>query len=275
MKQILSPAEQIMHSTIRIECRDNQNRLSTGTGFFFSFTFGEDKTVPVIVTNKHVVRGAVNGSFHINIDKLNHPHIPVIYETYSLSNFENQWLMHPEADVDLCVLPIAPLLNSEKHLFTAQIPEFLIPTEEDEIGFTAIEDIIMAGYPNGLWDSVNNAPIFRRGVTATHPSMNYNGKEEFMIDCACFPGSSGSPVLLWNVGMFSTRDGNAYVGNRIKLLGVLYAGPQHTVTGEIQVVNIPTTNVPISRSTIPNNLGYIIKAKKLLNFKGIIEKLLK
>jgi hypothetical protein len=273
MTQILSPAEQIMLSTVRIECKSNKGNISTGTGFFFNYQI-DDKKVPVIVTNKHVVEGANVGSFHISVDKLTNPQIPTNYETYSLSNFENQWYMHPEDDVDLCILPIAPLLNTEKHLLTSAIPETLVPTEEDEEGFTAIEDIIMVGYPNGLWDSFNNAPIVRRGVTATHPSNNYNGKEEFIIDCACFPGSSGSPVLLWNIGMYSTKDGNAYVGNRIRLLGVLYAGPQHTVTGDIEVVNIPTRNLPIARTTIPNNLGFIIKSKKILDFKSILRDIL-
>ncbi len=44
----------------------------------------------------------------------------------------------------------------------------------------------MIGYPNGIWDEANNMPIIRRGITATHPNFNYNGKPEFMIDAACF-----------------------------------------------------------------------------------------
>jgi len=54
----------------------------------------------------------------------------------------------------------------------------------------------MVGYPIGLWDEKNNYPIFRKGITATHPANDYNGKSEFMIDAACFPGSSGSPVYI-------------------------------------------------------------------------------
>jgi len=53
---------------------------------------------------------------------------------------------------------------------------------------SAIEDIIMIGYPDGIWDSINNQPIIRRGITATQPKNNFNGKQEFLIDAACFPG---------------------------------------------------------------------------------------
>lgn len=52
---------------------------------------------------------------------------------------------------------------------------------------SAIEDIIMIGYPDGIWDSINNQPIIRRGITATQPKNNFNGKQEFLIDAACSP----------------------------------------------------------------------------------------
>lgn len=54
----------------------------------------------------------------------------------------------------------------------------------------------------------------------------------------------------------------------MKLLGVLYAGPQHTAEGELEVVTVPTQQqrvVTISR--IPNNLGVVIKATKLEDFR--------
>ncbi|MBT2739938.1 MULTISPECIES: hypothetical protein [unclassified Bacillus (in: firmicutes)] len=54
------------------------------------------------------------------------------------------------------------------------------------------------------------------------------------------------------------------------LLGILYAGPQFTATGEIAVLNIPSSR-PISVSQIPMNLGYIIKSHKLLDFEEILE----
>ncbi|MCY1522101.1 hypothetical protein D9M68_569460 [compost metagenome] len=64
------------------------------------------------------------------------------------------------------------------------------------------------------------------------------------------------------------------MGSRVKLLGVLYAGPQHTATGSIQVVNIPTRQEPIAISRIPNNLGIIIKAKKILELETEVKKIL-
>ena len=54
----------------------------------------------------------------------------------------------------------------------------------------------------------------------------------------------------------------------IKLLGVLYAGPQHTVQGEVKIV--PIQQKAIAVSGIPNNLGMVIKAEQLLAFEGML-----
>lgn len=56
----MNAAEFVQHTTIRIET-EIPNGISTGTGFFLSLKNNkEDHThVPVIVTNKHVVKNAI------------------------------------------------------------------------------------------------------------------------------------------------------------------------------------------------------------------------
>jgi len=121
----------------------------------------------------------------------------------------------------------------------------------------------MIGYPNGLWDELHNLPIIRKGITATHPGLRLNGKPEFLIDAACFPGSSGSPVFLANIGGYISGRAHILGGNRIYLLGTLYTGPQHTTTGEIFAINVPTDTKSIVSGLIPNNLGYVIHSSEL------------
>jgi len=77
------------------------------------------------------------------------------------------------------------------------------------------------------------------------------------------------------LGNYANRQGGTVIGTRIALLGVLYAGPQFTVEGEIIVSPIPTQMKPVPVSRIPINLGIVIKAKQILEFKPIIEKMLK
>jgi len=94
-----------------------------------------------------------------------------------------------------------------------------------------------------------------------------------VIDAACFPGSSGSPVLLFDKGGYTDKKGNLNWGaSRLMLLGVLYAGPQLTVTGDIKIVTIPTLQQKaLAVSHIPNNLGYIIKSQTLLDFIPVLK----
>lgn len=269
----LSPSEQLAYTTVRIEC-DTPAGKSTGTGFYVAFCRKGDQFVPAIVTNKHVVAGSTTGRFHLHLSQ-NPDSVPTTHTGFEVPDFEKHWIGHPSADVDLCVMPIAPLLRfSEqqgKKLFYIPMDEQLLPTAGDLANLMAIEEVVMVGYPNGIWDHVNNMPVFRRGVTATHPNADYCGRKEFMIDAACFPGSSGSPVLLYNFGNYSDRKGNTIIGSRIKLLGVLYAGPQHTATGEIAIQTIPTVAKPVAISRIPNNLGIIIKAERLKDFEAILQ----
>jgi hypothetical protein len=271
----LLPAEQLAHSTVRIACRMADGSVSTGSGFFYAFVKKETSSVPAIVTNKHVVKGAVSAEFSLTLRGQDDGPVVGQHITIQLDQFESRWLPHPDPQVDLCVMPIAPLLSDAaavgKTFFFVSLEESLLPTEAELSDLSALEEILMIGYPNGIWDATNNMPILRRGITATHPNLDYEGRKEFMIDAACFPGSSGSPVFLFNASGWTDRKGNTMMGGvRAKLLGVLYAGPQHTATGEVRIVNVPTQQRAIALSTIPNNLGLVIKAARLREMDSLL-----
>ncbi len=270
----LSPSEEIMYTTVRIECQNQLGNVSTGTGFYFVFNI-KGQSVPLIFTNKHVVRGNEYAKFVIKLQSQDNQYIKDDKTSFHVGDFEKNCIMHPDENVDLCCLPIASIVNQmneqNRFLFYKSFVEQNIITPEERKELNAIEDVTMIGYPNGLWDFVNNHPIMRHGKTATHPSYNYNGKEEFLIDAACFPGSSGSPVVLFNQGSYTSKNGSFIVGTRIKLLGILYAGPQMVNEGKIKVVDIPTRQEAISVSYNMINLGYIINAEKILDFIPILE----
>ncbi len=271
----LSPAEQLAHSTVRIESKFADGSLGTGTGFFYSLNRKEDKHVPVIITNKHVINGADKVRFILTLQDCNGGPNLGVNQGFELDNLQTPsfWHPHTDASVDLCAMPIAPLISlaeqQGKKFFYVTFDKSLIPTLSEIDEMVGVEKITMVGYPNGLWDSVNNLPIFRQGVLASDYKRDWNGKKEFLIDAACFPGSSGSPVLLFETGGYQTKKGTFLGSSRIKLLGVLYAGPQHTVEGEIKIVLVPSQQKAISIAGIPNNLGVIIKSERLLDFESV------
>ncbi len=268
MPNSTSHSDQLAHCTVRIECETPQG-FSTGSGFFFECLDYGEQSVPVIVTNKHVVAGSINGWFHLTTKGSDGSPRSGAHVRIAVPSVESLWVGHPDPNVDLCVMPINPLIEHAKSLghevHFVSLVKSLIPDEGELRDLGALEDILMIGYPNGIWDSVNNQPIFRRGVSATDPKLDYLGKTEFLIDAACFPGSSGSPVFLYNDGTWTSRTmGRVIGGTRIKLLGLLYAGPQHRAEGEIRIVDSPLQQRPIAVSMIPNNLGSVIKSKRLL-----------
>lgn len=264
----LSISENLLYSTLRIECFDSNNLCSTGTGYLFKFKQDakNNSYIPVLITNKHVIKNSVIGRLTFTKSSTLGKPLDNEHQLVEFKDFENNWIMHPDENVDLCVLPMAPIFSQLKEnkidIFKIEFDMSLIPSEEELNNLTPLEEIIMIGYPNGIWDSFNNKPILRKGITATHPKFDYNGNKEFVIDAACFPGSSGSPVFLFNENGYTDKLGNTYLGaSRIYLLGTLYAGPQHTAQG--QIITVPTTQRPIALSNIPNNLGYVIKSHRI------------
>ncbi len=152
--------------------------------------------------------------------------------------------------------------------------EALIPTETELPKYGVFQEVKFIGYPIGIWDEKNNLPVARRGMTATDPAVDYNGRAEFLVDAAVFPGSSGSPVYIANEGM-NFFDGGLYAGSRIRFLGILYALYQYTSEGRIEIVTIPTAFDAKVKTQIPANLGLVIKAERLNAFKGVFEQLVK
>lgn len=267
---------QISYGTVRIETQDTNSR-SSGTGFFFHFNEDNGRYCPAIVTNRHVLEGQQTAFVNINTQGLNNPNDPDFgkHAQIRIDPLQRFVEYHPNPSIDLALIYAMPILQAVIDLnstpfYRCSGKDFIArPELIDDMSF--VEPILMVGYPNGLWDNVNNLPLIRQGITATPIKTDFVGRPEFVIDCACFPGSSGSPVYLNNSYMHHSRKRNSInMAPRHALLGILYAGPQHSAKGDIIVETIPTKTVPVSMTRLPNNLGYCLHARLLDDFEPII-----
>lgn len=162
MKNIeeLSISERVCFSTLRIEAVTPACYISTGTGFLFNFKVNDQEVIPCLITNNHVIEGSTYTSLVITCIQANgqEVHEKVRVDTVL-------WKRHPDPNTDLCLLTIQPVfrnLSSQgKTPFYIPLDEGLIPSSEQLNSLSAIEDIIMVGYPDGIWDQYNNQPIIR------------------------------------------------------------------------------------------------------------------
>ena len=275
----MSLGNQLAFCTVRIECTLQSGETSVGTGFFYHFCHTDKNVRPAIITNKHVVEGADTIRLYLTRmtdakERLDGNNEVIEFQNGSDPRFSI--FLHP-GGLDLAYINLSNfLLESEKlgkKYYFRPVASDAIPDKNFLKELSAIEELVMVGYPRGIFDSVNNMPVSRSGITATHPGINYEGRPEFIIDMACFPGSSGSPVFLFNLGGYTDNTGKYHLGvHRIYLLGVLYAGPQFNAYGEVKIVPIPTSSKVISETRIPMNLGYVINSRVIAEWENLIRK---
>ncbi|MCR8546203.1 serine protease [Salipiger sp. P9] len=243
----LTLAERLTLTTTRISAFQDGAQVGFGTGFFFNFKISDQQIIPAIITNKHVVNGCDQITVVCHTAKGSEPSGEFI--PCHLDARPGAILAHPDPDIDLCAIPFGPILNQAEAngtpLFYTGLGFDIVPQDDDWQYFDALEEVIMIGCPRGIFDEFNNLPITRRGNTASSLSKLYGGKQEFMVDMACFPGSSGSPIFVYDRnGYLDRKTNNYHIGaSRIQFVGVLYSGPLIASDGKIVLQQNPKIEV--------------------------------
>jgi hypothetical protein len=272
----LSPAQQLEHVAVLLRAEDSQERQFSGTGFFYNFFRSGDQAVTAVVTNRHVVDGMAKIQMRWTRKRLSNEPDYGSFVDVVIEKVQERVLYHPDNNIDLAVIAVSDLLNNyqseSKPIYVIGIDESSVSSEEDLKKFQPLEDIVVVGYPDGISDTANNIPIFRRGVTATPVYMRFDNKKQFMIDAAIYHGSSGSPVFRYNVGVWLNESGAAQLGTHLSLLGVVWGVIETTTEGEMRIAPAPTQFATKIISNIPHNLGLCIPAYCILDFEPEIVK---
>ena len=272
-----SIARQLRSVTVRLRTTSPDGG-GIGTGFFFDIGEGA-ATVPCVITNKHVIKDATSLSLTMSVNGPDNMPMPGPGKEVTVGLDGYPIVYHPTEDVDLVAIPINPILAAYAQVHGVgahrrSLNSSLIPTSEQAADLDALLTVTVIGYPDGLVDFANNAPILRRGITATAFELDYRGHPEFLIDMAIFPGSSGSPVMLIDEGSFSTRSGLS-IGTRVHLLGVVFATHVHNEQGEVHSIPAPTGLVGTFDYQQNVHLGLCVRADQIVGLESGIAALVK
>ena len=246
--------EQLLFSTLRIECFDSNKRLfATGTGFLLQRPVGKDSIKIYLVSNKHIL--CVADSIRLTFTENNNgnPNIGC-KRSFPIGNLKGNIAFHLNPKIDIAILDCTGLFNMfpEELYFKAVSYDMLADFMEPEL--TVAENVLFVGYPDDRYDAVNNLPLIRTGLIASHPKYDYNGDPVFIIDAQVFPGSSGSPVYI-DLTYENFKNGQIHVGvKKIRLLGIV----AQTMIRNNQLQAIPTSAALATEEVL--GLGIVFKS---------------
>lgn len=256
--------EQLLFSTLRIERLGAHGELqSIGTGFLLTHNVGEDAYKVYLVSNKHVLSGADKIAITFTRSKDGEADIGKTIR-FPLTGVARNVVEHPDPDVDIAVLTCTNLFNifPGQLYFKAVSYDMLATFDEPEL--SVAESVYFVGYPDDRYDTINNLPLIRAGLIASHPKYNYNGKPVFIIDAQVFPGSSGSPVYI-DLTYENMKNGQIVLGQRnIKLLGIVSA----TMIRNNQLKAIPAGTNFVTQEVL--GLGIVFKSTAI---KEVIDRI--
>lgn len=243
---------QLLFTTVPIWTESPSGGTTSATAFVYNVPVPgkPEQSVPMLVTNHHVVNGAKRGLIELieradgqpNRDK----RVRVELSAMQLGQYLS-------TELDIALIPLGPILNqlenSGRPAFFRSVTPDIIPTSEVLSELAAMEEVVFIGYPSGLRDEANANPLIRRGITATPVWNDFQGKPTFLIDAGVFPGSSGSPVFILNQGAYATKSG-LVVGSRLLFLGVICQSMVRTDLGKETFLG----------------LGQVVRSSALRNF---------
>jgi hypothetical protein len=260
---------QVALCTVRLECRLDGSSVRRGSGFFYEFSSQRGSPSSVIITNTHVVQGAKSVSFHLCAADADGNPVRGRHHQITVESIERFLVYHPDKAVDLCAILLdsmhAVAASEGMKLCYRTIPETVTISEVELALIGPVEDVIVVGYPVGLWDSVNNRPVVRRGITATPLDVDFDGRPEFLIDAASFEGSSGSPVFRYQspLAQIDPDHFDLLTSPRIRFVGILARGEEHARRAELTNVLQTSDSGAYAGVDIPLHIGHVIKASTL------------
>lgn len=197
---------------------------NVGTGFLMSKRLGNDNKAIFLMTNRHVLRKDVTGPYSEYIDvrfykkdprpgeeRIRWVRLPILKRN---NGFQEIVFMHPEEYVDVAGILINDVVNHlSKEVDFTNLSDDMILTRKiaQEESVDSGEDLLILGYPAGIFSETNYLPLVKPGLLSSSSSEDLslnlgNGQaikgKIYLIDGSLFGGNSGGPVFIkprWKV----------------------------------------------------------------------------
>jgi S1-C subfamily serine protease len=261
--EINSITKKLLFNTIRVDTVLDDGSEGSGTAFVVSHAHARG-TYTFIVTNRHLVDGVRRGGLVFTQKQNGQPAFGHRFQL-NIEDFPHAWFMHPDPQVDLAIIPMRPLEQAARdqgvELYYHVIDSRLAPDAATTRALDALEEILFVGYPSGVWDQVNLMPILRRGTTATPMALDFEGRAEFLIDAAVYPGSSGSPVFVYQPD--TQRPGQS-AGKKFLFAGVVAAVFFREEANHLVPMPVPANNHGMVMGSEMIDLGLVIKSQAVI-----------
>ena len=208
-----TPTNEVLAVTVKITTSKDGAKTGNGSGFFYRI--GDNLYV---ITNRHVLRWEEENYYpdtailRLHVDrediKKNEEYRLPLYDTEGRAI----WLEHPVygARADVVALPIDYNEFKTRFVFKAFSPDNHVP---EDVFVPIGADVLVLGYPLGIYDKVNNLPIARNAVIASAYDVPFEGNPYFLIDSWLYVGSSGSPVITKASLLVPKRNGKVSMFN--------------------------------------------------------------
>jgi hypothetical protein len=205
-----------------------KDRLLQASGFFYIELAPETEkregphwtaiTKIYVVTAKHVIqpkrlKDIVKFSYALRVAAND----GAAWDTLELGGKELGRRLHlcKNESVDIAVVDVTDQFTSEtKKLLDqrAQLLSFNGASSNKFPGSLPLEaqpgdDVIVIGYPLGIYDAYNKLPILKTGLLNTPLGMRFNGLDAFLFDFKYYEGSSGSLVISKPTRLGVDKDG--------------------------------------------------------------------
>jgi S1-C subfamily serine protease len=176
-------------------------RVWVASGFLYGDYIADNKDGKkeyrvYLITNRHVFENMQLVYLRFN-PKTNEP-----AREYKLNlldkNNTPKWFSHPDAEVDVAIIPINIKLLREHAIQAAYFQSSQNVANVDklnDLGITEGDFVYVFGFPMGLVGGERNAVIVRSGSIARIRDALAKNNQEYLIDAFVFPGNSGGPVV--------------------------------------------------------------------------------